>query len=149
MEIRILDKQELNCGVELAWEVFQQFEAPDYSRQGVEEFYKSIYDPEWLNMLQAFGAFEQNEMIGVIASRKQGSHIALFFVKGEYHRRGIGRRLFEKMLQESRVEVITVNSSPYAVPIYHKFGFQDVDAEQTVNGIRFTPMKLQVKNITK
>jgi len=36
---------------------------------------------------------------------------------------------------------MTVNSSPYAVPIYHKLGFKDTGSEQVVNGLRFTPME--------
>ncbi|WP_460645598.1 GNAT family N-acetyltransferase [Lacrimispora brassicae] len=36
---------------------------------------------------------------------------------------------------------MTVNSSPYAVEIYHKLGFVDTDTEQLVNGIRFIPME--------
>ena len=37
---------------------------------------------------------------------------------------------------------MTVNSSPYAVPVYHKLGFKDTGSEQMVNGLRFTPMEL-------
>ncbi|ENY8640112.1 TPA: GNAT family N-acetyltransferase [Clostridioides difficile] len=39
---------------------------------------------------------------------------------------------------------ITVNSSPYAVEVYHKLGFKDTAVEQIVDGIRFTPMKLLI-----
>ena len=38
---------------------------------------------------------------------------------------------------------MTVNSSPYAVGIYRKLGFKAVDDEQSVNGLRFTPMTLE------
>ena len=45
---------------------------------------------------------------------------------------------------------MTVNSSPYAVPIYHKLGFYDVDSEQVVKGVRFTPMEFEMQgNQTK
>ena len=144
MEIRELIENEIELALDLVWEVFQQFEAPDYSEQGVNEFYRSIHDSQWFRMLQVFGAFEQNEMIGVIATRNYGNHVALFFVKGEYQKQGVGRRLFERILQEGSVNVLTVNSSPYAVPVYHKFGFQDIDVEQTTNGIKYTPMKMQL-----
>ena len=33
-----------------------------------------------------------------------------------------------------------VNSSPYAVDVYHKLGFTDTDKEQMTNGIIYTPM---------
>ena len=38
---------------------------------------------------------------------------------------------------------ITVNSSPYAVPVYHKLGFVDTDVEQISDGMRYTPMKYE------
>jgi predicted GNAT family N-acyltransferase len=46
-------------------------------------------------------------------------------------------------LQDYPEQTITVNSSPYGVPFYHALGFEDSDKEQTVNGIRFTPMKYE------
>lgn len=39
---------------------------------------------------------------------------------------------------------MTVNSSHYAIPIYHRFGFHDTDQEQMQDGIRFTPMERNV-----
>ena len=39
---------------------------------------------------------------------------------------------------------MTVNSSHYAIPIYHRFGFHDTDQEQIQDGIRFTPMERNV-----
>lgn len=147
MGIRELVKNEIELALELTWEVFQNFESPDYSEQGINEFYRSIHDQKWLSSLKVFGAFEQNEIIGVIATRNNGNHIALFFVKGEYQKQGVGRKLFERILHEDGVNVLTVNSSPYAVPVYHKFGFQDVDVEQTTNGIKYTPMKMTLFNI--
>lgn len=38
---------------------------------------------------------------------------------------------------------MTVHSSPYATLIYCKLGFQNIDTEQVVNGVRFTPMQLK------
>ena len=72
---------------------------------------------------------------------REGAHIALFFVKGEYHGRGIGSQLFKTVLQMCPAGSMTVNSSPCAVPIYHHLGFHDMDKEQAVNGLRFTPME--------
>ena len=41
--------------------------------------------------------------------------------------------------------VLTVNSSPYAVDFYHKRGFRDTGAETVADGIRFTPMEIRLK----
>ena len=51
------------------------------------------------------------------------------------------------MRRDYHKQEFTVNSSSYAVDIYIHLGFEEVDQEQTVNGIRFTPMKY-VEKIT-
>lgn len=144
MLIRELDKAEIEDALSLVWEVFLEYEAPDYGRQGVDEFKKSIYDTEYLAMLKCYGAFIDEQIVGVIATRSDGNHIALFFVKGEYHNQGIGRKLFEVIVSQNTTGKITVNSSPYAVSIYHRLGFKDTDKEQVTNGLRYTPMEMYV-----
>ena len=119
-----------------------EFEAPDYSEEGVNTFKNSaIYNEAYLEGLVMFGAYADDNIVGVIATRNAGSHIALFFVDGKYQRQGIGGRLFQKVLAESTSDEITVNSSPYAVEIYRRLGFAETDDEQIADGIRFTPMR--------
>ena len=139
--VRELEKEETENALLLVWKVFQEYEAPDYTEEGIQEFYQSIHDENYVSQLSMYGAFLQEKLAGVIAVRNQGSHIALFFVDGTYHRQGIGRKLFETVSKKCTSDVMTVNSSPYAVPIYHRFGFQDTDIEQVINGLRFIPMK--------
>ena len=139
LSIKRLDRYELECALKLVWEVFLEYEAPDYTQEGVDEFFKSINDENYLSMLTAYGEFLNECLIGVIATRNSGKHIALFFVKGKYHHQGVGRQLFEIV----RTNKMTVNSSPYAVPVYKRLGFLPADTEQVVNGLRFTPMSLQ------
>lgn len=141
---RIGDDEKVEA-LSLVWSVFKEYEAPDYSEEGVEEFYKSIHDKSYLSQLCMYGAFMSHKLVGVIATRSEGTHVALFFVEGNYHRQGIGKQLFKTVLKECRADKMTVNSSPYAVPIYHKLGFCDVDNEQVVNGVRFTPMELEIQ----
>ncbi|MEA4955708.1 MAG: GNAT family N-acetyltransferase [Pseudoflavonifractor sp.] len=76
----------------MAWEVFGQFEAPDYTSQGTETFYASIHDPNYLALLCIYGAFDGDALIGILATRSGGAHIALFFVRNAYHRQGVGRQ---------------------------------------------------------
>lgn len=141
MVIREIEKSELQRAFSLVLEVFMEYEAPDYDEQGAETFKRTgIEDEEYVESLQMYGAFRNDELIGVIATRCAGSHIALFFVKGEYHRKGIGSSLFRKILENSSADVITVNSSPYAIEVYRKLGFEESAKEQTVGGVRFIPM---------
>lgn len=135
--------------LELVWRVFEEFEAPEYSQEGIEEF-RGFIDLEAMEQrivkkeLFMWGCFKGERIIGVIATRLP-CHITLLFVDKECHRRGIARRLYGAVLDfyksSSQHKEMTVNSSPYAVRAYRKLGFVDVDTEQIVNGIRFIPMK--------
>ena len=142
--IRVLDSQDMDDAVRLILAVFDEFEAPDYSEEGVREFYGSIRNDDFMNSLCFIGAFKDNELAGIIATRNEGSHIALLFVEKKFQKQGIGRKLFEHVKNGCHAEKMAVNSSPYAVEIYHRFGFRDTGPEQTVNGLRFTPMELHI-----
>ena len=139
LNVSIKRLDETQSALQLVWEVFQEFESPDYTQEGINEFYKTIHDENYISILTMYGAFSGEKLVGVIATRNNGRHIALFFVDGKYHRQGIGKQLFEAV----RTDKMTVNSSPYAVGIYRKLGFKAVDEEQSVNGLRFTPMTLE------
>ena len=140
MEIRKLGSSETQEALELVWSTFLSYEAPDYTQEGIDTFGMWLKDPSFLGRLVFYGAFETKELAGVLATRDNGRHVALFFVKGEYHRRGIGRRLFEEALKDSPSDFMTVHSSPFAVEVYHRLGFTDTDREQQKTGIRYTPM---------
>ena len=144
--IREILKEEMKDALELVWKVFLEFEAPDYTEEGIKEFKKTIDDNEWIKARNYYGAFdENNKVLGVIAT-KDITHIALFFVDGEYHKQGIGRKLYNKVESLNNKGFFTVNSSPYAHEVYKHLGFIDTDTEQCVNGLIFFPMK---KNIEK
>jgi GNAT superfamily N-acetyltransferase len=145
MTISELKAEELDAALRLVWNVFLQYEAPEYTAEGTQEFRKSIDDPQYLAKLRAYGAFQKERLVGVIATRRGGGHIALFFVDGTYHRHGIGRALFERACEDNPGNTMTVNASPYAVPVYHRLGFTDTDTEQVTNGLRYTPMVCKMK----
>ena len=97
--------------------------------------------------LQYYGAFDGEELIGEIAIRPDRKHICFFFVDGRYHRRGIGTRMFQRLLVDYPDETITLNSSPYGLLFYKAVGFVPIDEEKTVNGIRFTPMEYKADSM--
>ena len=135
-------KNDLGEALDLVWRVFLEYEAPFYTDEGIDTFHKFIMNKEKMSTLTFYGMYDNEKIIGVIATRNKGNHITLFFVEGKYHKKGIGKKLFEKVLKNATSKVITVNSSVYAVEVYHKLGFIDDDTEKVDNGIRFTPMKL-------
>ncbi len=143
MQIKKLTKQEMLQALELVWTVFLEFEAPDYSEQGVQTFKKYIGNKAMMHELDFYGAFKNDELLGIIAMRNK-SHLTLLFTKKEHQRIGVAKALFNHILGISEVKVITVNSSPYAVEVYHKLGFINTDSEKEVDGIRFTSMQYQL-----
>ena len=140
--IKQMGQEDFAQGLALVWRVFLAYEAPDYTKEGVAEFYKSIHDQGYLSNLSMYGAYDKDELVGVIATRNDGAHIALFFVEGSHHRQGIGKQLFQRVKDQCRHDKMTVNSSPYAVGVYHRLGFVDTDREQVEKGVKFTPMEL-------
>ena len=143
MEIKKIDVFQISNAINLIWKTFLQFEAPEYSVEGVQSFKNFIEDKEIIQTLEFWGAYEYNELKGVIATNENTKHICCFFVKAQYHKQGIGRKLWECLLENSSSEIITVNSSPYAVPVYRKLGFVDTDIEQLSDGMKYTPMKFE------
>lgn len=146
-KVKNLQAEQLAEALSLVWEVFCRFEAPEYSEEGITEFKNFLNNEEEIGKLDFYGAFDKaSDIVGVLAMRKP-SHISLFFVKAEYHRQGIGRQLFEKILcdyQPQGIGVFTVNSSHYAVEVYRKLGFKLTGNECITNGIRYTPMKMEI-----
>ena len=144
MEIRRIWEPKLPAAMDLCWRVFQEFEAPDYPPEGVEAFYTYISNTEQVKHLIAFGAWESERLVGVLAA--EGSHIALFFVDPAVHRQGIGRRLFQTYLAAGGWNCVTVHSSPYAVEVYRHLGFSPTAEEQlSPDGIRYMPMVWEQK----
>lgn len=141
MQIRELTKAEYDAALELSWRVFLDYEAPDYSQKGVDSFFTSIHDPEYIGRLRIYGAYAEETLIGVLATRSEGTHIALFFVDRRYHRQGVGKSLVSLACEHNTSDSMTVNSSPYSVEIYRHLGFRPTDTEQVKDGIRYTPME--------
>lgn len=149
MNIIQLQIEDIKKALDLVWLVFYEFEAPDYSEQGIDTFkdfiqYNSVIKKIQSGELFFWGCFLDSELVGVVATRGI-NHICLLFVKKEHQRKGIARRLFNTVVENCRaceaVKKITANSSPYAIEAYHHLGFEDTDKERIVEGIRFTSME--------
>ena len=154
--IRKITGSEVESAMDLALEVFMQFEAPEYPPEGVETFKKDIVEnPEYLENAQQgicpiYGAFDGNKIVALMGMRSNRTHINLVFTKKEYHRRGIARAIFQYLLNDvlqenPALEALTLNSSPYGLPFYLAIGFIPLSGEQEMNGIRYTPMKYIIK----
>lgn len=138
--IRQLSDQEYNQAARLSLDVFIKCGTDDFDMDGLETFKKFINSKELMNELTIFGAFDNNELIGVIGTKHNGTHISLFFIHPAYHRQGIGRKLFDYAYSNQTIKQITVNSSSYAVKFYESLGFSKTAEEQESNGLRYTSM---------
>jgi GNAT superfamily N-acetyltransferase len=70
-------------------------------------------------------AEKEGEIVGVLRGRKE--RLGSLFVRGDCHRRGIGRRLVEHFEAESRrqgVTVIRVAATLYGEPFYAAMGYK-------------------------
>lgn len=139
--IRRLEQLEYENAVTLSLEVYLQCGEEDFDEQGLESFKSFVNDKEVVNRLVIYGAFDGDNLVGVLATKNEGEHISLFFIKKEYHRKGIGRKLFDALIGDAPVSGMTVNSSSYAVPFYRSLGFREVKEPQVTNGLRYVPMK--------
>ena len=48
IQIHRLSDPEISTALDLAWKVFSEYESPDYSTEGTEEFRKCLRDKEYL-----------------------------------------------------------------------------------------------------
>ena len=140
--VRRLTREEIPQALELCWRVFRKYDAPEYSTAGIAAFRESLEDPERTRCMNFYGAFDEEVLVGVLGMREPG-HIGDFFVEGVYHRRGIGRNLFEAMRRDYSRQTFTVHASPYAVEFYRHLGFVPTDTEQLTDGLRYTPMRFE------
>jgi GNAT superfamily N-acetyltransferase len=139
---------------QLILDCFDEFVAPDYGNEGVMEF-KRYVNPISMKARLEYGHFVliavSGEILKGVIEVRLNNHIALLFVKKEYQRGGIAKKLLELAIEKCRLtkhdlDFIEVNSSLYAEKIYERFGYTKLNIEQLVNGIRFIPMKLQLPN---
>jgi GNAT superfamily N-acetyltransferase len=92
-------------------------------------------------------AQEGVELVGVLRGR--ADKLQSLFVRGDHHRRGIGRRLlacYERQCRRRGSAAIKVQATLYAVPFYQKLGYKrttGVRSMRIFEGARFPyqPMK--------
>ena len=151
-QIRHLAKNDWEMAMQLAWDTFLMYEAPDYEPEGLKHFHEFVKGDELRNMFalgeyRAWGAYDDNDVVvGILGIRKHW-HISLLFVESRLHHQGIATALLKRAFSEAAdegVNTLTVFSSPYAVDFYHRIGFTDTDHEKTTDGIRYTPMSIDL-----
>ena len=86
-----------------------------------------------------FVAEDVNGLSGFVAFRNP-SHLFHLFVAAHAQSQGLGKLLWQKVLERSACSKITVNSSIFAIPFYQRLGFTQVGLDRTEDGISYSPM---------
>ena len=136
----------------LVRQVFNEFVAPLYTQEGVEEFLRYV-DPDLMAKRASSNYFvmlaeEGGNLVGAIEVR-DFNHISLLFVVSDSQRKGIANKLLDEALEMGRrnepsLAEVSVHSSPNAVGAYEKLGFHIEGPEKVEHGIRFIPMILRL-----
>lgn len=136
---------------------FNEFIAPEFSDEGIEEFFK-YSNPREFKKRSESGYFSmvaksQDKLAGMIEV-KGDSHISMLYVDRAFHRKGIAKILVKQALERISSEKnisgdITVNSSRYAVPFYERLGFLQFEEEKSIYGVIHIPMIVKYSKLKK
>ena len=146
IEIKQLVNNEKSEALLFAKRIFIESEDESYSKEGIETFCNFVDNKKITKSFKVYGAFEDNILKGLIATDRRKRHINLFFVDKVSQGKGIGKKLMNIVVNNNENSYITVNSSRYGVPIYEKLGFVKIEDEKEQDGLKFTPMKLVLKD---
>ncbi len=149
IEIKQLLNNEKDEALLFAKRVFIESEDDSYTKKGIETFCNFVDNKKITKSFKVYGAFEDNVLKGIIATDSPKKHICLFFVDKVSQGKGIGKKLMSFIIDDNENSFITVNSSRYAVSIYEKIGFIKTEEEKEQDGLKFTPMKLVLKDEIK
>ena len=146
IEIKQLLNNEKNEALLFAKRVYIESKDDSYSEQGIETFCSFVDNKKITKSFKVYGAFENNVLKGIIATDRRKRHISLFFVGKDSQGKDIGKKLMNIVVNNNENSYITVNSSRYGVPIYEKLGFVKMEEEKEQDGLKFTPMKIILKD---
>lgn len=145
-EIRVATEADIPSALDLAWRMFVKFDAPDYGVEHTERMRKAIDDRlkdiSIYNQRLMVVALMDGKVVGMIETYGT-NRISLLFVDSEYQRKGIATALMCKIASELKMRgygEIVLNSSPYGLAFYKRFGFTVVEEEKNPETPWKTPM---------
>lgn len=148
-EIRWAHDDEWAPAMKMIWKTFLIFEGKDYTEEGIRNFFHFISDDDLYRAFlrgkyQMMVALDGAKVIGA-GSVRNGNHLSLLFVDEDYHHKGVGRDLMNKLCKylqdEAGERYMSVNAAPYAVNFYRRLGFHAVKQEEEYGGVRVTAME--------
>ena len=130
MKIRRFTKTDAEAASQLIRECYLKLGIGGHTKKGIELQILGN-SPENLikrsESIKYFVATDNFKVVGICGYDKQQIHT--WFVDINFHKRGIGKKLLEKVLREAKTEglqSIVTWSTIYAENFYHSFGFNKV-----------------------
>lgn len=148
-EIRFANAKDWKPAMDMVWKTFLKYDGKDYTMEGIRNFWdfitdKHLYQAFLDGFYRAWVATDGKKIIG-FASLRDENLLSLLFVDEDYHRRGVGRALIQRLCthlkERENVNSMKVKAAPYAVGFYEKNGFEVQGQEERYAGIRVTKMK--------
>lgn len=153
MQICKMSGRQINQALELIRKVFDECDKEDYEDMGILSFYHFIRREQIEERVKSgemvfFGAYEESELVGVIAMRgglscepaicRKKTAEAGDREKTDSARSGVLPG------ENPQLKAITVSASPKGKRAYEAMGFRALTPEQEKQGMRFTPMRLEL-----
>ena len=123
MKIRKLTNEEIKGACAFAVSIYNIAIRGCFRTQDCHRYFDEYMDADRLTdeeragVLVVFGAFDSNVLCGVCGMTNEG-HITMLYVHPQYLRRGIGKKLLERVRIYARMQLKLMQVSVNAMPAY-------------------------------
>lgn len=144
MKIRKLTNEEIKGACAFAVSIYNIAIRGCFRTQDCHRYFDEYMDADRLTdeertgVLVVFGAFDSNVLCGVCGMTNEG-HITMLYVHPQYLRRGIGKKLLERVRIYARMQLklmqVSVNAMPaYTADYFRRVGFKSAYQGGFCNG---------------
>lgn len=139
MKIRKLTNEEIKGACAFAVSIYNIAVRGCFRTQDSHRYFDEYMDADRLTdeertgVLVVFGAFDSNVLCGVCGMTNEG-HITMLYVHPQYLRRGIGKKLLERVRIYARMQLKLVQVSVNAMPAYTADYFRRVGFKSAYQG---------------
>ena len=150
MQIRALKPNDIEATSLLIKRTFSEFNRTEGSAEAVARYIEA-YNPTGKQdeLKRRFGgtpicyvAIENQSVFGVV--RGVPGRLINLFVDGQYHRRGIGKKLllrFESDCRKRNVQMVKINASLFGIRFYEANGYKKTTGVRNFRGLSVQPMR--------
>ncbi|WP_296047698.1 GNAT family N-acetyltransferase [uncultured Alteromonas sp.] len=146
MVIRKLEEKDLEAVSAICMSAFFNSVAGTLTDEGVATFSKIAACDAFFDRMKGDTVMlvaESGEIIEGVIELKESRHVAMFFIRPERQKSGIGRKLLSSVLSHASGETVTVSASLSSVAAYEKYGFECTGGVGESAGLVYQPMELK------